>query len=175
MRDPTKRIEEILTILHHIKASKRCLCSFCLLWTCSFLSLPSAHAQEILMYSSLYTTHFRTNDGLNNHQHLIGIEYQNSENWIFGINEFKNSYNQQTEYLYIGKRWHPLRYIPNFYTKLSAGALHGYIGDHRKKIPFNGSSTAPAIIPAIGFSYSFMNVELTTFYAGAMLLGGLRF
>lgn len=135
----------------------------------------SARAGDVLLYTSLYTTHFKGNAGLNNHQHLIGLEYQTDNNWVLGVNEFKNSYNQQTEYLYAGRRWHPFNEIPHFHIKLTAGAIHGYRGEHQSKIPFNGSGTAPAIIPSIGFDYSHWNVELTTFYAGAMLLGGVRF
>lgn len=135
----------------------------------------AAFADNVLLYTSLYTTHFKGNDGLNNHQHLIGLEYQADSNWIFGANEFKNSYNQQTEYLYLGKRWHPFDEFPHFHLKLTAGAIHGYSGDKRNMIPFNGSGTAPAIIPAIGFDYPYLNFEVTTFYAGAMVLVGARY
>jgi hypothetical protein len=164
-----RRIAWISSAYKNIDIKILCLCL-------PFLfSAGGARADDFLISTSLYTTHFAGNTGLNNHQHLLGIEYQTDENWVFGISEFKNSYNQQTEFIYAGKRWHPFDMAPHFHIKLTAGAIHGYKGEHSNVIPMNGSGTAPAIIPGIGLDYPHFNIEALTFYKGMMVISGVRF
>lgn len=135
----------------------------------------NVQAGNLLIETSLYTRHFGGNTSLNNHQHLLALEYQNDDDWVFGITGFQNSHNQQTEFLYAGRRWYLIKDISSLYFKLMAGALHGYAGAYKHSIPMNGSGTAPALIPSIGVDYHFLNIEVHSFYGGLMVTSGLRF
>lgn len=137
--------------------------------------IGNVQADNLLIETSLFTRHFGGNSGLNNHQHLLAIEYQNDDDWVFGISEFKNSHNQQTEFLYLGRRWYLIKEMPNLYFKLMAGALHGYTGAYKDSIPMNGSGTAPALIPSVGVDYQYLNLEIHSFYGGVMVTSGVRF
>jgi hypothetical protein len=102
-----------------------------------------------------YTLHFHY-DPAHQQSYLFDGEYHFNETWlggqwIAGLCLFQNSFGQFSEYLFAGLQWRPIEEHPQFYVKLSAGALHGYEGQYKGKIPMNSSGTAPAIIPSVGY------------------------
>ena len=59
--------------------------------------------------------------------------------------------------------------MQDLYVKVGAGVVHGYRGEYRDKIPFNGSGYAPAIVAAVGYCYLRLCSEIVVFgSAGAM-------
>ena len=86
-----------------------------------------------------------------------------TERWrIFGADRttigaaiFNNSFGQPCQYVFAGPEWDlmPLQ-SGRVFANVTAGALHGYTGEHQDKIPFNRFGTAPAAIPSIGWRYS---------------------
>jgi len=113
---------------------------------------------EWKLQTSLYTRHFKPDPRHNNHQKLIGIEAVFENDWLFGAAFFNNSFDQKTQFVYVGKSW-PILSSKFWYFKLVGGFLHGYKEPYKDKIPLNQLGTAPAILPALGFRYKHVFVE----------------
>ena len=132
---------------------------------------------HVLLQTSLYTDHFSPDPEHTNNQRLIGVELHNPELWFTGLARFKNSFNQDSLYLYVGREltmWESGD--TRIRAKLSAGALHGYRGEYRDKIPFNRYEIAPAILPTVGVSWKRLETDLIIFgAAGLMVTAGWRF
>jgi hypothetical protein len=112
------------------------------------------------IYTSLYTKHFDPDPEHVNHQKTIGVEVQMTNNWVFGLASFDNSFGQRSEYLYAGYKWDLFR-SRYWYFKLTGGLLHGYKEPYEDKIPLNGLGVAPAILPTLGFRYKFFVTEVS--------------
>jgi hypothetical protein len=137
-------------------------------------STPSVQAQETptqdfwQFQTSAYTHHYSEDPDHNNHQKLIGIEYNDAQGWLYGGAAFRNSFDQATQYAYFGKRF--ASDSTPLYLKVSGGLLHGYRGDYKDKIPFNHFGIAPAIIPALGAHIGPATAELNVLGAAAIML-----
>ena len=128
--------------------------------------------------TSLYTHHFSSNPKHVDHNLLLNLEYQRADNWVFGGAQFRNSFGQPSQYLYFGKIFRPLSIAPNLYLKLTAGAVHGYKGEFRDKIPFNRSGIAPILLPSIGYDFygrRFATEVIVFGTSGLMWTVGARF
>lgn len=149
----------------------KALCLAAVLLACA--SAGAAEQDFWYLQSSVYTTHWSHDSEHNNHQDLIGLEYNKASGELYGAATFRNSYRQRTQYVYAGKRFEA-ESLP-VYLKLTAGAIQGYRGDYRDKIPLNRYGVAPAIIPSIGAHFGNLGAEAVFFgNAGAMLNLGLR-
>lgn len=138
----------------------------------SFLELD-----HVLVQTSLYTSHFNPQPEHNNNQRLIGLEFHNSALWFTGLARFKNSFSQDTHYFYVGREF-PIWGGSDicFRAKLTAGALHGYRGEYRDKIPFNRHGIAPAILTTLGVRWKRLKVDMMVFgTVGMMVVTGLRY
>ena len=82
---------------------------------------------------------------------FLSLEAVRSDNWLYGLALFSNSFNQFSQYLYGGKSWNFPGRAENFHVKITAGLIHGYKGEFKDKIPNNNNGIAPAIIPGIGY------------------------
>lgn len=118
--------------------------------------------------TSVYTKHFHPNPEHNNHQELIGIDYNLSSGWFFGGATFRNSFRQRSVYAYAGKRFE-LEDTP-FYARISGGLIHGYHGKYQHKIPMNGMGIAPAIIPSVGIQVDRFSTEVILLGFNAMMV-----
>ena len=107
---------------------------------------------------SFYTYHFDPDPDHNNSQNLIGVETHFNNDWFAGAAVFKNSYDQSSQFVFVGKQWQIMR-SEHWYFKLMGGLLHGYKEPYEDKIPFNGLGVAPAIVPALGYQYRRVFVE----------------
>ncbi len=142
--------------------------------TSGFTSSPPA--DRWYFQTSIYTKHFSVNPAHDNTQRLLNLEYWRADNYLAGLALFDNSFGQRSQYAYVGKVWRPFDQSPKVYLKLTGGLLHGYRGEYRDKIPFNGGGIAPAIIPSVGYTWGRLNTELVLFgTAGLMMNVGLFF
>jgi len=154
---------------------------------------------RFLLQTSVWTTHYSSNPEHHERQDLINLEYQAPESyrfdwqeeldrggwtgwladvdWVVGGAAFKNSYNQQTFYVYGGGQYDFYEgEHTRVYGKLTAGLIHGYRGEHRDRIPFNRHGVAPAIVPGLGIQYRRVGVEVIPFgNAGVMIGAGVYF
>ncbi len=103
---------------------------------------------------SVYTLHRTNNPEHVNRNHLVTLEIHSdfdrvwgADKTLFGVSTFRNSFGQQSAYIYWGQRWD---LNDSLYAKVTAGPLWGYRGKYRDKIPFNKFGVAPAIIPSLG-------------------------
>jgi hypothetical protein len=125
--------------------------------------------------TSLYTHHWSSDPDHTNHQKLIGPELVFKNDFLVGLAIFRNSFDQPSQYLYIGKTW-PLFHSDYFYFKLTGGLLHGYKYPFEDKIPLNGLGVAPAILPSFGVRYKHLMMELQIAGTAAITVtAGLRF
>lgn len=120
--------------------------------------------QNWSVQASLYTKHLDPDPDHVNDQNLLALEADFANQWVGGMALFDNSFGQETEFLYMARRW-PLFRSQHWYAKLMGGLMHGYEEPYENKIPFNGLGVAPAIIPALGFNYNY--------FVGELHLGGL--
>ena len=136
---------------------------------------PTAHKSRWLIQTSVATDHFDTEQAHTNNQKLIGIEWWARDNWILGAASFRNSFDQPSQYVYMGKLWRPLDNYQLIHLKLTWGILHGYKGQYKDKIPFNSDSGyAPLLLPSIGLSGKRFTTDLVLFgTAGALLTIGV--
>ena len=73
-----------------------------------------------------------------------------------------------------GKRYDMADYP--VYVKLTGGAIQGYRGEYRDKIPLNRFGVAPVIIPSVGAHYGPVAAELVLLgFNAAMVTTGVRF
>lgn len=100
------------------------------------------------LQTSVFTRHWNHDPQHNNHQDLIGVERNRADGWVWGGATFRNSFRQRSNYVYAGKRF-DLDDSP-FYFKVAGGAIQGYHGKYRDKIPLNRYGVAPAVIPSVG-------------------------
>ncbi|XVO87263.1 sn-glycerol-3-phosphate transporter [Pseudomonas palleroniana] len=124
--------------------------------------------------TSLYTRHFSPDPQHNNHQDLINLERNEASGRVYGAATFRNSFSQRSYYVYAGKRY-DIAQSP-LYMKVTAGALQGYRGQYRDKIPLNRFGVAPAIIPSVGVHVGPLASEFVLLgFNAAMLTAGARF
>ncbi|TFF07384.1 sn-glycerol-3-phosphate transporter [Pseudomonas sp. BCA14] len=124
--------------------------------------------------TSLYTRHFSPDPQHNNHQDLINLERNEASGQVYGAATFRNSFSQRSYYVYAGKRY-DIADSP-LYVKVTAGALQGYRGQYRDKIPLNKFGVAPAIIPSVGVHAGPVASEFVLLgFNAAMLTAGVRF
>jgi hypothetical protein len=120
--------------------------------------------------TSLFTHHFSYDPAHVDKQKLILGEWNITQQWLVGASTFDNSFGQSSQYVYGGWRYRPFEEVPPFYVKVSAGLTHGYRGQYRDKIPFNGSGIAPAIVPSAGFCISRICSEIVLFGGAGFLV-----
>lgn len=129
---------------------------------------------RFLFQTSVFGRHFSPSPDHTNHFRLINLEAQRDDSWVYGFAFFRNSFNQPSQYLYFGKRWTPFASYPQVNVKLTGGILHGYKGEYRDKIPFNGNGIAPALLPSIGWSNRRFASDFILFgTAGLMITAGI--
>lgn len=150
------------------------------------VSVLSAQAEQVstdslqepyhfTLQTSVATRHFRPNPTQNNRQDLLNLEWNYDSNLLVGAATFRNTFEQSTQLVYWGAKFHPIASAPGAYVKVVGGLLHGYRGEYKDKIPFNKYGSAPVILPAAGYCYKQVCSELIVFGAGAMLTAGARF
>ena len=153
-----------------------------LLCLCLLAMAGTAQGGELLdnarvkFQTTLYTVHYNPSPDHDNHQNLIGVEIDRSDNWLYGVGEFDNSFGQPSQYVYAGRRFHLTGSNPELYAKITAGLLHGYKGAYKDKVPFNGLGVAPAVIPSLGIRIDRFDAEVVILgTAGATFTVGVNF
>ena len=130
----------------------------------SFLLLVAGNAsaldiKEWRFRTSVYTKHWDPEPEHVNNSKLINLEFETTNQWIYGFAWFDNSFGQPSQYLYGGYRW-KLFSRDWAYFSLSGGLLHGYKEPYEDKIPLNSLGVAPAILPTIGVKYKRVFTEV---------------
>ncbi len=127
------------------------------------------------LQTSVATRHFSPSPDHVNNQKLVNAEWRfnsfaASGQWLAGAALFDNSFGQSSQYVYGGWLVRPFEGLQPLYFKITAGALHGYKGQYKDKIPFNSSGVAPAILPSMGYCFNRVCSELVLFGGAGMML-----
>jgi len=144
------------------------------------LANPAA-AVEIENYylqTSFFTQHFHQRDYQNNQQHLIGLERHYANNDLDGIAFFKNSYDQDTIYIYRGTNYHLFSIGKTEITaKFTYGIVHGYDDENGKYTTWmHQMTTFPGAVFSIGLRREPFRLDLVPFGdAGIITTGGIEF
>ncbi len=119
--------------------------------------------------------HFKKSDEHNNQPWLVGAAWEYPSGLNVGAAHFRNSFNQPSQYLYVGKRWFPDVLPDPVYVNLTGGVMLGYKQPYEDKIPINHSrGFAPALLPALGYQFERSNVQVIPLgIAGLILTFGL--
>jgi hypothetical protein len=128
------------------------------------LAGEAAHAEQsgsVLMGQfGPYVVHFHYDPEHTDFPWMVGLEWESRDRWIVGGSVFRNSFDQPSQYYYVGRRWFLDRIDDNLYFKITGGALLGYDEPYEDKIPFNHDGIAPAIIPALGYQFRRANAQV---------------
>lgn len=118
--------------------------------------------------------HFTSSDDYKGTNVLVSLEAIKKNDWSYGLALFNNSFDQFSQYLYLGKTWNYSGSFDGFHSKLTAGFIHGYRGEYQDKIPFNNVGIAPAIIPSVGYKVGRYGTDISLLgVAGLLMTVGL--
>jgi hypothetical protein len=147
----------------------------------AFLPMSQAdvfgEGDRVMVEVGPYVYHFHNNTDHNQWPRLIGVEYETGSHWLTGFTAFKNSYSQETQFLYFGKRWFIDSIDENLYVKVAGGLVHGYKAPYDDKLPINSSNGyGLAILPAVGYQFGRANAQLVLIGSiGAIVTFGYDF
>jgi hypothetical protein len=137
--------------------------------------LKDSDIEHRYLYSSLYTKHYDPEPEHNNDQNLLGFEARLEHDRLWGFAMFDNSFGQDSQYLYAGRKYRAFQ-SDRWYYKLTGGLLHGYKEPYEDKIPLNDLGIAPAIIPAFGYQLKNVSAEFVQLGLSAgMITVGISF
>jgi hypothetical protein len=152
------------TRLGHLAGLLACLLSLCApIWAAETEGASAGSSpwkvQTWKLQTSVYTKHWDADPDHVNHQDMIDVEAVFENDYLVGGAYFKNSFGQNSVFVYFGKDW-SLFQSKYWYVKLVGGLLYGYKDEYEDKIPLNGLGIAPAILPSIGLRYKWAFTEL---------------
>lgn len=140
--------------------------------------LSAAELENYYLQTSFYTYHYSSKEYQNNKQQLIGIERHYSNSELNGIAFFKNTYDQNTIYIYTGQNYSLHNFGKTEITaKFTYGIVHGYDDENGKYNTWmHDMETFPALVFAVGLRRKPYRLEIIPFAdAGIIITGGLEF
>lgn len=142
---------------------------FLLIATAAAAEDDSSSRLTLVFGPSVY--HYHDNADHNNAPWLTGMEWGPEGSWVdFGAVYFRNSFNQDSVYAYVGKRWFMGESDQGAYVKVTGGPLYGYRGQYENKIPFNHNGLGWGIIPGIGYQYRAVDAQLVFLGTAALMV-----
>jgi hypothetical protein len=108
---------------------------------------------------------------------FAGIEHHNKNRTIIGYSMFNNSFGDFSQYLYLGKAFHPLEKYPWLRIKLTIGIVHGYKDKNQEILPIRwGEASGIGVVPTIGYQKGRVGFDLGILSAsGLLFLVGYKF
>ncbi|HXF15994.1 MAG TPA: hypothetical protein VN496_03265 [Burkholderiales bacterium] len=107
----------------------------------------------------------------NDEPRMIGLEWEPAGSWLeYGATYFRNSFYQDSAYVYVGKRWFAADNEQGAFANVSGGLMYGYRGENADKVPFNHHGVGLAIIPAVGYQYRSFNTQLVFLGTAALMI-----
>ncbi len=117
------------------------------------------HYDHLYLQGGTYI-HFTDSEDHEGPNLFVSLEAKKSNDWLYGLALFDNSFGQFSQYLYAGKNWDFHGTFENFHAKLTAGFIHGYKDEFKDKIPMNQYGIAPALIPGIGYKKDRLGADI---------------
>jgi hypothetical protein len=120
--------------------------------------------------------HFHQDEEHSGSRIFASLEAIRSDDWLYGLALFNNSFNQFSQYLYGGKNWNFQGKMEGLHARITAGLIHGYKGKYKDKIQYNDSGIAPALIPGIGYKKGRYGADMYLLgKAGVLFTAGMDF
>jgi hypothetical protein len=134
---------------------------------------PDAQGNVLMIQVAPAAIHYHKSPDYKGHSWLAGAEWQYPSHWLGGYSYFKNSFDQDCHYVYAGYWWRINEKDPNWYLKVTGGAIEGYRGRFKDKLSYNSHGIAPAIVPGLGYKMKRFNMQVNTLgTAGIMVTVG---
>jgi hypothetical protein len=150
------------------------LCAIALVFVTQTVAAGFACGDEITLQTNLYNIHYHYDPDHIPYSPLVAAEWRRNDGWLIGGGVFLNSFGQFSQTVYGGYLWNIAD--TGFYAKLVGGAVHGYTGQYKDKLPLNVGGFAPGIIPAIGYKLGPVRIETQFIWtSGLMITGGIAF
>ena len=143
-----------------------------------FNPVSAAELENYYFQTSFYTHHYSQKDYQNNQQKLIGLERHYSNNELNGIAFFKNTYAQNTIYVYWGRNYSLASIGKTEITaKFTYGIVHGYDDENgRYSTWMHDMGTFPGAIFGFGLRREPFRLDILPFAdAGILVTGGIEF
>jgi len=148
----------------------------------ALLSAPAIASTGTDSTSSWYVQggvygHYNDNDEYEGPPLFAALEYHGENRPVFGASVFINSFGDFSEYVYVGKAFHPSQKHPAFRIIFTGGIAHGYQGKHHDVLPIRwGDSWGIGIVPAVGYKRNGVGVDVAILgESGLLLLIGYEF
>ena len=126
---------------------------------------------RLTLFFGPYLYHYNNDANHNDKPWATGLEWGPRGSWVdFGAVYFRNSFSQDSVYVYVGKRWFISDDRQGVFLNLTGGPLYGYRGQYEHKVPFNHNGFSVAIIPAIGYQYGSVNSQLIIVGGAALMV-----
>lgn len=105
--------------------------------------------------------HYKSSDDYEGPPIYGAAEVHKSSGWLYGLGLFNNSYDQFSQYLYVGRQFNLYQFDDKLlHFKVSAGAMHGYHDEHEDTLPWRIGDIGPVIIPAVGIQTGRWSMDL---------------
>jgi len=143
-----------------------------------FNPINAAELENYYLQTSLYTHHYSNKDYQNNQQQLLGIERHYSNNDLDGLAYFKNTYDQDTIYIYRGTNYYLFSLgRTEFTAKFTYGIIHGYDDENGKYDTWmHERGTFPGAVFGFGIRRKPLRIDVLPFAdAGIIITGGIEF
>lgn len=140
--------------------------------------ITASELENYYFQTSFYTHHYSQKDYQNNQQHLLGIERHYADNDLDGIAFFKNTYDQNTVYLYRGTNYYLFSVGKTEITaKFTYGIIHGYDDENgRYSTWMHDMGTFPGAVFSFGLRKEPLRLDIVPFAdAGIIITGGVEF
>ncbi len=134
----------------------------CVCFSVAYAQEPSSEKSPVI--NKVYLQgggyfHFTYDEDHTDAPWFVGVEIDRSDQWLYGLSLFNNSFGQFSQYIYGGYKFKFKNKFENFHAKISAGIIHGYKDEYQDKIPFNNSGFAPAIVPGLGWKKDKLGID----------------
>lgn len=142
------------------------------------INLQAAEIENYFIQTSLFTNHYHDGTYQNNNQNLLGMERHYKNNRIDGLAFFKNTYSQNTWYIYWGKNYLVRKFNSFSITaKFTYGIVHGYDDENGKYNTWmHDMETFPGIVFSLGLKKGPFRIDMIPFAdAGIIITGGVEF
>lgn len=140
--------------------------------------LAAAELENYYFQTSFYTHHYSQKDYQNNEQNLIGLEKHYTDDDLYGIAFFNNTYEQNTFYIYKGTNYSLFSIGRTEITaKFTYGIVHGYDDENgRYSTWMHQMGTFPGAVFSFGLRREPFRLDIVPFAdAGILITGGVEF
>lgn len=144
----------------------------------SISTIKAAELKNYFFQTNILTFHYSDKDYQNNSQQLISFERHYNNQSLNGIAFFKNTYDQNTIYVYKGKNYTFFKKGDWALTgKFSYGIVHGYDDENGKYDTWmHEMETFPAIVFGLGLKKNNFRIDILPFAdAGIIITTGIEF